>query len=116
METEGIAEDDGVGRTCQRSIGDRYPTHVRPQCPKLRSRCIAMVREDDLEEIAKNIEGNLKEDAKSSTFKEEDIPPEEEDNLNKSSGKDEEMYSWGELKYKANYILFISNESIERQV
>ena len=67
--------------------------HMRLQCPKLRSRCIAMVREDDLEEIAENIEGNLKEDVKSSTSKEEDIPPEEEDNLNKSSGKDEEMYS-----------------------
>ena len=32
-----------------------------------------MVREDDLEEIAKNIEGNLEEDMKSSTSKEEDI-------------------------------------------
>ena len=52
-----------------------------------------MVREDNSEEIAKNIEGNLKEDVKSSVSKEEDIPPEEEDNLNKSSGKDEEMYS-----------------------
>ena len=75
-----------------------------------------MVREDNLEEIAKNIEGNLKEDAKSSASKEEDIPPEEEDNLNKSSGKDEEMYLWDELEYKANYICFISNESTERQV
>ena len=52
-----------------------------------------MVREDDSEEIAENIEGNLEEDAKSSVSKEEDIPPEEEDNLNKSSGEDEEMYS-----------------------
>ena len=75
-----------------------------------------MVREDDLEEIAKNIEGNLKEDVKSSVFKEEDIPPEEEDNLNKSSGEDEEMYSWDELEYKVNYVRFISNESTERQV
>ena len=44
------------------------------------------------------------------------FPPKEEDNLNKSSGKNEEMYSWDELKYKANYIHFISNESTERQV
>ena len=62
--------------------------HMRPQCPKLRSRCIAAVTEDDLEEIAENIEGNLKEDVKSSTSKEEEIPQEEEDNLNESSGED----------------------------
>ena len=53
---------------------------------------------------------------KSSVSKEEDIPPEEEDNLNKSSGEDEEMYSWDELEYKANYVRFISNESTEKQV
>ena len=75
-----------------------------------------MVREDDSEEIAKNIKGNLEEDMKSSMSKEEEIPPEEEDNLNESSGEDEEMYSWNELEYKANYIRFISNESTERQV
>ena len=74
------------------------------------------VREDDLEEIAKNIEGNLEEDTKSSASKEEEIPQEEEDNLNKSSGEDEEMYSWDELKYKANYVCFISNKSPEKQV
>ena len=68
--------------------------HMRPQCPKLRSRCIAMVREDDSEEIVENIKGNLKEDTKSGTSEEEEISPKEEDNLNKSSGKDEEMYSW----------------------
>ena len=51
------------------------------------------MREDDLEEIAENIEGNLKEDVKSSTSREEEIPQEEEDNLNESSGEDEEMYS-----------------------
>ena len=67
--------------------------HMRPQCPKLRGRRIAAVREDDSEEIAENIEGNLKEDAKSSASREEEIPQEEEDNLNKSSGEDEEMYS-----------------------
>ena len=75
-----------------------------------------MVREDDSEEIAKNIEENLKEDVKSSASKEEEILPEEEDNLNKSSGEDEEMYSWDKLKYKVNYVRFISNESTERQV
>ena len=74
------------------------------------------VREDDLEEIAKNIEGNLKEDAKSNTSREEEILQEEEDNLNESSGEDEEMYSWDELKYKANYVRFISNKSTEKQV
>ena len=75
-----------------------------------------MVREDDSEEITKNIKSNLKEDVKSSTSKEEDIPPEEEDNLNESSGEDEEMYLWDKVKYKANYVCFISNESTERQV
>ena len=75
-----------------------------------------MARENNLEEIAENIEGNLKEDAKSSTSKEEEILPEEEDNLNESSGEDEEMYSWDELKYKVNYIRFISDKSTERQV
>ena len=90
--------------------------HMQPQCPKLRSQRIAVVREDDLEEIVKNIEGNLEEDAKSSVSREEEIPQEEEENLNESSGEDEEMYSWDELEYKANYVRFISNESTERQV
>ena len=75
-----------------------------------------MVREDDSEEIAENIEGNLKEDVKSSTYREEEIPQEEENNLNESSGEDEEMYSWDALEYKVNYVRFISNESTERQV
>ena len=74
-----------------------------------------MAREDDSEEIADNIEGNLEEDAKSGTSKEETLP-EEEDNLNKSSGEEEEMYSWDELEYKVNYVHFISDKSIERQV
>ena len=74
------------------------------------------MREDDSEEIAENIEGNLEEDVKSSASKEEDIPQEEEDNLNKSSGEDEEMYSWDELEYKVNYVCFISNKSTEKQV
>ena len=68
-----------------------------------------MVREDDSEEIVKNIEGNLKEDAKSGAS-------EEEDNLNKSSGENVEMYLWDKLKYKANYVRFISDESTEKQV
>ena len=89
---------------------------MRPQCPKLRSQCIATVREDDSEEIVENIKGNLEEDAKSGASEEEEIPPKEEDNLNQSSGEDEEMYLWDKLKYKANYICFISDESTEKQV
>ena len=90
--------------------------HMQPQCPKLRSQCIAAVREDDSEEIAENIKGNLEEDVKSSASKEEEIPQEEEGNLNESSGEDEEMYPWDELKYKANCECFISNVSTEHQV
>ena len=71
-----------------------------------------MVREDDSEEIVRNLE----EDTKSGVSKEEEIPPEEEDKLNESSGEDEEMYSWDELEYKANYICFISDKSTEKQV
>ena len=74
------------------------------------------VREDTSEEITEDIEGNLEEDAKSNTSREEEVPQEAEDNLNESSGEDEEMYSWDELEYKANYICFISNESTEKQV
>ena len=74
------------------------------------------MREDDSEEITINIEGNLEEDMKSSASREEEIPQEEEDNLNESSGEDKEMYSWNKLEYKANYVHFISNESTERQV
>ena len=75
-----------------------------------------MVREDNSEEITESIKGNLKEDMKSSTSREEEIPEEEENNLNESSGEDEEMYSWDELECKVNYVCFISNESTERQV
>ena len=53
---------------------------------------------------------------KSSMSREEEIPQEEEDNLNESSGEDKEMYSWDKLEYKANIVRFISNESTERQV
>ena len=62
------------------------------------------------------MKGNLEEDAKSNASREEEISQEEEDNLNESSGEDEEMYSWDELEYKANYVRFISNKSTERQV
>ena len=74
------------------------------------------VREDGSEEIAKNIEGNLEGDAKSNMSREDEVPQEEEDNLNESSGKDKEMYSWDKLEYNANYIHFISNESTQKQV
>ena len=75
-----------------------------------------MVREDDSEEIVENIEGNLKEDTRSDMSEEGEIPPKEKENLNKSAGEDEEMYSWDELEYKANYACFISNESTEQQM
>ena len=74
------------------------------------------VREDVSEEIIKNVKGNLKEDARSDVSEEGEIPPKEEENLNFCSGEDEEMYSWDELEYKANYVCFISNESTEQQV
>ena len=45
-----------------------------------------------------------------------EIPTKEEENMNKSSDEVKEMYSWDELKYKANYVHFISNESTEQQV
>ena len=82
--------------------------HMQPQCLKLRNQHIVVVREDDLEEIVKNIEGNLKEDAKCNAS-EGEIPPKGEENLNKSSGEDKEMYLWDELKYKVNYVRFISD-------
>ena len=49
-----------------------------PQCLKLRSQCIAVVREDDSEEIAENIKGNLEEDATNNASEEGEIPPREE--------------------------------------
>ena len=75
-----------------------------------------VVREDNLEEIIKNIEGNLAGDAKDDASEEGEIPPKEEENLNESSEEDEEMYLWDELKYKANYVCFISNEITEQQM
>ena len=75
--------------------------HMWPQCPKLRSWRIVAVREDNLEEIVKNIKGNLKGDAKDDASEEGEIPPKEEENLN-------------ELEYKANYVHFISNKDTEQ--
>ena len=51
-----------------------------------------VVREDDLEEIIENVEGNLEEDTRSDVSEEGEIPPKEEENLNESSGEDKEMY------------------------
>ena len=75
-----------------------------------------VVREDDPEEIVKNIKGNLKEDATNNASEEGESPPKEEENLNKSSDEDEGMYLWDELKYKANYVCFISNGDTEQQM
>ena len=90
--------------------------HMQPQCPKLRNQHIVPVRKDNSEEIAKNIEGNLEEDATSEVSEEEEILLKGEENLNENSGEDEEMYLWDELKYKANYVHFISNKSTEQQM
>ena len=90
---------------------------MQPQCPKLRSWCIAAAREDDSEEIVESIEEKLKRDAKDDASEEEEIPLKEEENLNESSDEDEEMYSWDEIKYKVNYVWFISNKTaIEQQM
>ena len=86
--------------------------HMRPQYLKLRSQCIAAAREDDSEEMVKNIEENLEEDAKDDASEEEEIPLKEEGNLNESSDKDKEMYLWDEIEYKVNYVQFISNETV----
>ena len=75
-----------------------------------------MAREDDSEEIVKNVEGNLEEDARFAASEEGEIPSKEAENLNESSGEDEEMYLWDELEYKVNYVCFISNEGTEQQV
>ena len=73
-----------------------------------------MVREDNPEEIIRAIKENLKRDAKDDTS-EEEIPLKEEENLNKSSDEDKEMYLWDEIEYKMNYIQFISNETVTEQ-
>ena len=78
--------------------------HMQPQCPKLRNQHISVAREDNSEEIIEDVKGNLEEDARSDVSEEGEIPPKEEENLNESSGEDEEMYSWDELEYKANYV------------
>ena len=69
-----------------------------------------------MEEIIENVKGNLKEDARPNLSEEGEIPPKEEENLNKSSGEDKGMYLWDELEYKVSYVCFISNESTEQQV
>ena len=89
--------------------------HMRPQCLKLRSQCIPAAREDDSGEIVKMIKKNLEGDAKDNASEEEEIPLKEEENLNESSDEDEEMYSWDEIKYKANYVWFFSNETVTEQ-
>ena len=43
--------------------------HIQPQCPKLRNQCIAVVREDDSEEIVKVIKENLERDKKWCTWR-----------------------------------------------
>ena len=70
---------------------------------------------DDSEEIGEAIEENLKRDAKDNVSEEEESPLKEEENLDESSDEDEEMYSWDEIKYKANYVWFISNETVTEQ-
>ena len=86
---------------------------MQPQCPNLRNRHIAAVREDDSEEIVDTIKDNLEKDAKDDASEEEEIPLKEEEDLNKSS--DEEMYSWDEIEYKMNYVWFISNAAVTEQ-
>ena len=61
------------------------------------------------------IEENLERDTKDNASEEEEMPLKEEENLNKSSDEDEEMYSWDEIKYKVNYVQFISNETVTEQ-
>ena len=89
--------------------------HMRPQCLKLRSWCIAVIREDDLEEIVESIKGDLEGGTKDDASEEGEIPTKEEEN-NESSDEDEEMYLWDELEYKVNYFRFISNGDTEQQM
>ena len=79
--------------------------HMQLQCPKLRNCCIAVVREDDSEEIIEVIEENLEEDTKDDVSEEEDV----------NENSDEEIYLCDEIKYKMNYVRFISNETITEQ-
>ena len=65
--------------------------------------------------IIKAIKENLKKDAKDDVSEEEEYPLKEEENLNESSDEDEEIYLWDEIEYKANYIWFISNETVNEQ-
>ena len=72
------------------------------------------MREDDSEEIVEAIEESLERDAKDGAS-EEESPLKEEENLNKSSDEDKEMYLWDEIEYKMNYIQFISNKTVTEQ-
>ena len=69
----------------------------------------------DLEEIVETIEENLKGDAKDDASKGEEIPLKEEENLNESSDEDDEMYLWDEVKYKVNFVRFLSNETVTEE-
>ena len=73
------------------------------------------MREDESEEIVRAIKENLKRDAKYDASEEEKIPLKEEENLNENSDGDEEMYLGDEIKYKMNYIRFISNKTVTEQ-
>ena len=64
-----------------------------------------------MEEIVKNIKGNLEGATKYDASEAGEIPPKEEEDLNESSDEDEEMYLWDELECKVNYICFISNDN-----
>ena len=68
-----------------------------------------------MEEIVETIEENLKGDAKDDASKGEEILLKEEENLNESSDEDEEMYLWDEVKYKVNYVRFLSNETVTEE-
>ena len=47
----------------------------------------------------------------------EEIPLKEEENINKSSAEDKEMYSWDEIEHKVNYVQFLSNKTVtEKQM
>ena len=73
------------------------------------------MRENNSEEIIEAIEENLERDTKGNASDKEEITLKEEENLNESSDEDEEVYSWDEIKYKVNYVQFISNKIVTEQ-
>ena len=87
--------------------------HLRPQCPKLKGRSAAAIREDDPDGIVNVVDEDREDGAKDDALDEDDNLRRDED-LNESSDEDEE-YSWDEQEYKSNYVRFISNESITEQ-